>query len=264
MTDLTEKMIGKKDGSIGWLIFNNPTQHNALSHEMRLATLDILDQFERDEDIRVIVLRGAGEKSFISGADISQFDGYVADADRQQEMSSVSTRLAERYEQLRKPTIAMIQGFCLGAGVGTALAVDLRIASEKAQFGIPAGRLGVAYPLRSVRRLVEIVGSGNATEILYTAKRYSATEALNMGLVNKVVPHDALESAVRELASTIADNAPLTIYASKVAIREAMKSDADRNNGLIDSTIAACFSSADHAEGRKAFAEKRKPVFKGK
>jgi enoyl-CoA hydratase len=264
MTDLTEKMIGKKDGSIGWLIFNNPTQHNALSHEMRLATLDILDEFERDDDIRVIVLRGAGEKSFISGADISQFDGYATDADRQREMSTVSARLAERYEHLRKPTIAMIQGFCLGAGVGTALSIDLRIASEKAQFGIPAARLGVAYPLRSVRRLIEIIGSGNATEMLYTAKRYSAAEALNIGLVNKVVPHEELESAVRELAATIADNAPLTIYASKVAIREAMKSDADRNNGLLDSVIAACFSSEDHAEGRKAFAEKRKPVFKGK
>lgn len=258
------KMIGEKDGAIGWVIFNDPERHNAISHEMRLDLIDILDNFEADEAIRVVVMRGAGEKSFVSGADIAQFDGYANDAERKREMAEATARLSDRYESFRKPLIAMIQGYCLGAGVGTALAADLRIASDKAQFGIPAGRLGVAYPLRAVQRLIDIVGSSNATEMLFTANRYAAADALAMGLVNKVVSFSELEATVRNLATTIADNAPLTVRASKIAIREAGKPMAERDTARVEAAISACFASADHAEGRKAFAEKRKPVFTGR
>ncbi|MDH7797916.1 MULTISPECIES: enoyl-CoA hydratase [unclassified Beijerinckia] len=258
------KMIGDKDGAIGWIIFNDPKRHNAISHEMRLDLLGILGDFENDDAIRVVVLRGAGDKSFVSGADISQFEGYANNPERQKDMAATTARLLDRYDTYRKPLIAMIQGYCLGAGVGTALAADLRIASDKAQFGIPAGRLGVAYPLHSVRRLIEIVGSSNATEMLFTANRYAAAEALAMGLVNKVVSTSELEATVRTLAMTIADNAPLTVRASKIAIREAMKPAAECDFTTVAAAVAACFASQDHAEGRKAFAEKRKPVFNGR
>lgn len=258
------KLIGEKDDAIGWITFNDPERHNAISHEMRLDLIDLLDDFEKDDAIRVVVMRGAGEKSFVSGADISQFDGYANNAERQKEMAAATARLGDRYASFSKPLIAMIQGYCLGAGVGTALAADLRIASDKAQFGIPAGRLGVAYPLRAVERLIEIVGSSNATEMLFTANRYAAAEALAMGLVNKVVSFSELEATVRNLAMTIADNAPLTVRASKIAIREAVKPASERDGARVGAAIAACFASQDHAEGRKAFAEKRKPVFAGR
>ncbi|MFM1816326.1 MAG: short-chain-enoyl-CoA hydratase, partial [Pseudomonadota bacterium] len=158
----TDRMIAEKDGAIGWMIFNNPERHNAISYEMRLAILDILAEFERDPAIRVIVLKGAGEKAFVAGSDISQFDKKRATPEQQADYASVSGRVQDAYDALSKPLIAMIQGYCLGAGVGTALNADIRIASEDAQFGIPAGRLGIAYPYAALKRLVDVVGASAA------------------------------------------------------------------------------------------------------
>lgn len=260
----TDKMLARKEGAIGWMTFNNPARHNALSYEMRLAILQILDDFERDPAIRVIVMTGAGEKSFVSGADISQFDAMRSTPEQQAEYERVSQAVQTRYGSLEKPLIAMIRGFCLGGGLQTALAADMRIASEDSQFGIPAGRLGIAYSWPNVAKLVETVGPSTAKHILFTAKRFPAAEALRMGLVNQVVPAAELETTVRELAITIAGNAPLSLLAAKRAIDELVKDPGTRDEEGARAVAARAMASEDFKEGRAAFMEKRKPVWKGR
>lgn len=260
----TDKMLAEKDGVIGWMTFNNPERHNALSYEMRLAILRILDDFESDPAIRVIVMKGAGEKAFVSGADISQFDSRRATPEQQADYDRVSQAVIIRYATLTKPLIAMIRGYCLGGGLQTALAADLRIASDNSSFGIPAGRLGIAYGWDNVANLVNIVGPAKAKDILFTARRFMAAEAEAMGLVNKVVPADALETVVQETAETIAANAPLSILAAKRTIDELMKDPGRRNEASARDATARAMASEDFKEGRKAFMEKRKPVWKGR
>jgi enoyl-CoA hydratase len=260
----TDKMLARKEGTIGWMTFNNPARHNALSYEMRLAVLDILDEYERDDHIRVIVMTGAGEKSFVSGADISQFDAMRSTPEQQAEYDRVSQAMQTKLSTLSKPLIAMIRGYCIGGGLQTALSADLRIASDDSQFAIPAGRLGIAYAWNSVAKLVETVGPSTAKHILFTAKRFPASEALRMGLVNQVVPAGELEAAVRDLASTIGGNAPLSILAAKRAIDELAKDPANRDEAAARAAAARAMASEDFKEGRQAFMEKRKPVWKGR
>ncbi len=260
----TDKMLARKEGGIGWMTFNNPARRNALSYEMRLAILQILEEFEKDDAIRVIVMHGAGDKSFVAGADISQFDSMRATPEQQAEYERVSQAVQARYATLSKPLIAMIRGFCLGGGLQTALAADLRIASDDSTFGIPAGRLGIAYAWPSVSKLVEIVGPSKAKDILYTARRIPAEEAYEMGLINKVVPAADLEDKVRELAATIAGNAPLSIIAAKRAIDELVKAPANRDEAGAKAAAKRAMESEDFIEGRRAFMEKRTPVWKGR
>jgi len=260
----TDKMIAEKDGAIGWMVFNNPQRRNAVSHEMRLAIIAILDDFARDNAIRVIVMKGAGDKAFVSGADISQFEATRATAEDRKHHGVLSQQVQDRYASLEKPLIAMIHGFCLGGGLRTALNADIRIAADDAVFGVPAGRLGIAYDFDSVRKLVEAVGQSRAKEILFTAKRYTAEEALRMGLVNQVVPRSELEDTAREVALTIAQNAPLSTRAAKATVAEVIKDPQDRNMARSLELIEACFTSEDYVEGRRAFMEKRKPTFSGR
>ena len=260
----TDKMIAQKDGAIGWMTFNNPERRNAITYEMRLAILSILDDFETDPAIRVIVLKGAGDKAFVSGSDISQFDSLRATPEQQAEYDRVSLAAMQRYGTVTKPTISMIRGFCLGGGLQTALATDIRIAADDAQFGIPAGRLGIAYGWDNVRKLMDIVGPAHAKEILYTAKRYSAAQALHMGLVTQVVPVAQLETAVRETAGAIAENAPLSVLAAKRAIDELVKDPADRDEDGARAIQKRAMESEDFKEGRRAFMEKRRPVWQGR
>lgn len=260
----TDKMLARKDGAIGWMTFNNPARHNALSYEMRLAVIQILEEFENDDNIRVIVMHGAGDKSFVSGADISQFDKMRSTEEQQAEYERVSQMMQAKLSCLSKPLIAMIRGYCIGGGLQTALSADLRIASDDSQFAIPAGKLGIAYAGASVAKLVETVGPSTAKHILFTAKRFPAAEALRMGLVNQVVPAAELEAATRELASTIAGNAPLSLAASKVAVNELAKEPAHRNEAAAKAAANRAMQSEDFKEGRQAFMEKRKPVWKGR
>lgn len=264
MNHPTDKMLARKDGSIGWMTFNNPARRNALSYEMRLAILQILEDFEKDDSIRVIVMHGAGDKSFVAGADISQFDSMRATPEQQAEYERVSQAVQTRYATLAKPLIAMIRGFCLGGGLQTALAADLRIASDDSTFGIPAGRLGIAYGWPSVAKLVEIVGPAKAKDILFTARRIPALEAYQLGLVNRVVPAADLEDKVREVAATIAANAPLSIIAAKRAIDELVKDPANRDEAGAKAAGKRAMESEDFIEGRRAFMEKRTPVWKGR
>lgn len=260
----TDKMIADVDGHIGWMTFNNPQKRNAMSHDMRVGILEILDAFEKDDTVRVVIMKGAGEHAFISGADINQFEKGERGEEQRREQSAVSERLRERLASYPKPIVAMIHGYCLGGGLLTAMAADIRIASADAQFGIPAARLGVAYPLSGTRKLIELVGSAKAKEILFTGNRIGPNEARDIGLLNQVVTREELEPAVRKLAATLCENAPLSIRAAKVMVDELMKDEGQRDTAACDAVLQACMASEDFVEGRRAFAEKRKPVFKGK
>jgi enoyl-CoA hydratase/carnithine racemase len=260
----TTKLLMEKDGPIGWIIFNQPEKRNAVSQEMWEAMPGYVDELTRDDAIRVVILRGAGDAAFVAGADISQFEKTRATPVQRKHYGAISQQVQDRYAALDKPLIAMIHGYCLGGGLRTALNADIRIASDDAQFGVPAGRLGIAYDFDSVRKLVDAVGPSQAKAILLTAQRYSAAEALRMGLVNQIVPRAELESTVRSLAHMIAENAPLTARASKATVGEIVKDPQDRDMARCLALIEACFTSEDYVEGRRAFMEKRKPIFKGR
>jgi enoyl-CoA hydratase len=260
----TSKMIAEKDGAIGRLIFNNPARHNAVSLEMWQAVTQIMDDFEQDDAVRVIVLSGAGGRAFVSGADISEFKEKRASEEAVAAYGKISEGARRRIQDTPKPTIAMISGYCIGGGVGTALACDLRIAAEGSRFGIPAAKLGLGYAYDGIRKLIDLVGPAYAREIFYTARQFSAEEALRMGLINQVVPADQLESYVKDYCEMIAANAPLTVRSVKVIVREAMKDPSERDLALCKRVVDECFVSEDYTEGRTAFMEKRKPVFKGR
>ena len=259
----TEKMIAEKEGGIGWMTFNQPERRNAISQEMREAILIILDDFELDPSVRVIVMKGAGDKAFVSGSDISRSEKGEATPTELERQSRLSDMVQKRYLTLAKPLIAMINGYCLGGGVATALYADLRIASDNAQFGIPAARLGNAYNWHYTRMLVDAVGPAWAKDILITARRYTAEQALAMGLIHQVAKVNTLDSTVRGIAAAISDNAPLSVIAAKAMIDEAIKDQGARDMDKVVELRKRCLESTDFAEGRRAFNEKRKPQWTG-
>ena len=258
------KMLAARRDSVGVVTFNQPEKHNAVSVEMWHGLAEILDEFAADDSIRTVVLTGAGTRAFVSGADISQFEQRRANADAQRAYDEQTSIGRHKLAHFPKPTIAMIRGYCLGGGLAIAMHTDVRIASTDSQFGIPAARLGLAYGFEGLRRLTSLVGQANARMILYTGERIDASEAFRMGLVNRVVATDALESTVFGLARTIANNAPLSVAASKMAIDQVLLDPQDRDMASLTRATAACFDSEDFKEGRAAFLEKRKPVFKGR
>jgi enoyl-CoA hydratase/carnithine racemase len=260
----TDKLIGRKDGAIGWMIFNNPERRNAVSTEMWQAIPGVLKAFEADPGIRVVVYTGAGDKAFVSGADISQFEDVRANREANEVYSARSATANRSMTRIAKPSIAMIKGYCIGGGLAVALTCDLRICSDDSRFAIPAARLGLGYGYDGLKTLTDVVGPAFAKEILFTARQFSADEALRIGLVNKVVPAGELEQTVRDYAATIGRNAPLTVRAAKMAVREALKDPDRRQLDEVSKAVDACFESADYAEGRKAFMEKRDPVFQGR
>jgi enoyl-CoA hydratase len=260
----TTKMIARKEGGIGWMIFNQPEKHNAVSYEMWAAVPRIMADFEADAAVRVIVLTGAGEKAFVSGADISEFESKRSAEDNIKVYDAAGEAAQRALIEAAKPTIAMIRGICIGGGLAIALNTDIRICSANSVFAVPAARLGLGYKYPGIRRLVDIVGPAFAKEIFFTAGKFSAEDARIMGLVNRVVPEPELEARVRALAATIAANAPLTVKAAKMAIDAAVTDAERRRMAEVDAAIKACFVSEDYVEGRRAFMEKRKPVFRGR
>jgi enoyl-CoA hydratase len=261
---ITEKLLAHKDGAAGWVTFNNPAKRNAMSLDMWLGLDIALNDFLADPAIRVIVLKGAGDKAFVSGADISEFKEKRATVEAVAEYNKISVTTVTKLLTCPKPTIAMIRGFCMGGGLGTALSCDLRICSEDSRFGIPAGKLGVGYKYSALKRLTDLVGPANTAEIFYTARQFDAQEAKDMGLVNRVLPSDKLEAYVADYVKTIGVNAPLTLKAVKVCLNEIAKDDARRDYALCERVVEECFASEDYAEGRTAFMEKRKAVFTGR
>jgi enoyl-CoA hydratase len=232
-----------------------------MSLDMWRAATAVLEQFEQDAAVRVVVLTGAGSKAFVSGADISKFESERDTLDAVAEYNAAVDRFGQALGESSKPAIAMIRGYCLGGGLGIAVCCDLRIANDAARFAVPAAKLGLGYGFANVRRIMDLVGPQFVTEMLLTARQFDASDAARTGLVNHVVPDAEIESYVRELAGVISSNAPLTIRAVKRIVRE-LRSD-DPDVAACDALVRQCFESADYREGRKAFLEKRKPVFRG-
>jgi enoyl-CoA hydratase len=260
----TDKMLRSKDGFIGSMIFNNPERHNATSLEMWEAADEILRDFAADPGIRVVVVSGAGGKAFVSGADISKFESERASPEAVEHYNRTSDRMSTTLATMPKPTIAMIEGWCVGGGVSVATCCDLRVCTEGSRFGVPAAKLGLGYGMKGIRRLEALVGPAMTKEIFFTARHYTAQEALAIGLVNKVVPAGELAAYVKDYAETIAGNAPMTVASVKRIVGELMKDPAERDLELCDRLVAECFASADYIEGRRAFMEKRKPNFIGR
>jgi enoyl-CoA hydratase/carnithine racemase len=243
------------------LTFNNPERHNAMSLDMWRGAAAVLEQFERNTAIRAIVLTGAGGKAFVSGADISKFESERATVDAVLEYNVAVDRFSQTLIECSKPTIAMVRGYCVGGGLGIAVCCDLRVANDASRFAIPAAKLGLGYGFTNIRRIMDLVGPQFATEMLLTARQFDAAKAERIGLVNHVIADVDIETYVRDLAETIAGNAPLTIRAVKRIVRE-LRAD-NPNVAACDALARRCFESEDYREGRKAFLEKRKPIFTG-
>ncbi len=260
----TPYMIARIEGAIGWMIFNNPERRNAVKAAMWEAIPAIMDRFEADPNVRVIVIRGAGDTPFIAGADISEFEVHRASPAALAKYEANADTAAHRIAHSPLPSIAMIRGWCIGGGVGLALDCDLRIAADGSKFGVPATRLGLGYWASGVKRLMDVVGPAHVKEIFYTARHFSAAEALAMGLVNRVVAEPELEAYVRSYCAMIADNAPLTIRAVKRTVDELSRSSTAADIAECDRLVQLCFDSDDYIEGRRAFMEKRRPTFTGR
>jgi enoyl-CoA hydratase len=257
------KILASIADGVGRVVFNQPEKRNAMSVDMWTAMAEALDRFAEDPAVRCVVLQGAGDKAFVSGADISQFEKARSNADAQAEYDKLTSAGRARLAAYKKPVIAQIRGFCMGGGLGIAMSTDIRIAADDSQFGIPAAKLGIAYGFDMVRALVDLVGPAHAHMILMTGQRFDAREAERFGLVNKVVPVAELDSTVAKLAATMANNAPLSLLTNKMTVKSVLMDRADRDMEKLRAAMAACFDSNDYREGRRAFMEKRKPAFTG-
>ena len=254
----------EKRGAVGWIIFDQPAKRNALNDAMWRGIAPAMQKFDADPEVRCVAFRGAGTEAFSAGADISEFDKNRASQESVGQYDTLLDQVLHAIQDSRKPSLAMIYGYCLGGGLEIALACDLRYCGASAQFGIPAAKLGLAYNVEGHKRLLETVGHARAREIMFLGRRYPAEEALAMGLVHRVLADDSLESFVDEALKTLSENAPLSIANSKTLIEEYVKSVGAPDHARMQAAMERCARSEDYKEGRRAFMEKRKPAFKGK
>ena len=259
----TEKMRAHVVGGIGWIVFNNPARHNAVSLEMWKALALILESFHCDPSVRVVVMKGEGCKAFVSGADISEFDSKRSNIEQKRDYADASGKAQKWIEKMEKPLIAMIQGYCIGGGLALAMSADIRFTTPDSKFGIPAAKLGLGYEYSGLKTLCNLVGPARAKDIMFTARLMDSEESYQMGLVNFIVDNDSIEKRVKEYAEIISNNAPLTVEAAKGAINDFCKDPRDRDLARVQLMIDKCFDSEDYKEGRLAFKEKRTARFTG-
>ena len=251
-------------GGVATVIFSNPPRMNAMTYDMWQAVPKVFAELDADPAVRLIVCAGDGEKAFISGADISQFEKLRGTVEAQIVYNKAVENAYQAPLNCTKPVIARIRGICIGGGLGFAAACDLRICSEDSVFRMPAARLGLGYSPAGVRRFMNVLGAANTIDLFMSARKLDAKEALRMGFVSKVVPAAELEKTVADYCKLVAENAPLTVAAAKYAVQQWLKDEKDRDLAKAMKMVEACFASEDHKEGRKAFMEKRTPEFKGK
>lgn len=259
----TPKLMAEIDGPVGLLTINNPNQHNAVSYAMWQAVAGLIKALDAREQLRVIVITGAGNKAFVSGADISEFKKTRNDADAARDYERAAGNAFDAIARTSRPVIAKIRGFCLGGGLGLAAACDLRLAAEDATFAIPAARLGLAYGHNGLKKLIGLIGPARTKELIFTAQRICAAEAKEMGLVNRVFPSGELDGEVEKLCTQISANAPLTIAAAKSAIAALLQAPENYDAAALEKLADKCFASDDYTEGCAAFMEKRPAQFKG-
>jgi len=260
----TTKILARVEDHVAWLTFNHPERRNAVSLEMWQGLADATAAFEADPDVRVVVVHGAGGKSFAAGADISEFAKYRSNAEQKEQYGAISARAHAGLSGLSKPLIGMIQGYCIGGGLALALSADIRFASPGSRFGIPAAKLGLGYDYPGLAKLARLVGPSVAKDIMFSARFLEADEALKVGLINRVVDESEIEAHVREYANRVAANAPLTVHAAKAAIRVFENYSNDPAAAELNTLVNRCFNSEDYKEGREAFMEKRTPKFRGR
>jgi enoyl-CoA hydratase/carnithine racemase len=259
----TERVETWLDQTTLHIRFNNVARHNALSVDMWEAVPALLSQAKHDMRVRLVVFSGAGEKAFVSGADISQFEDMRAAKEAVTKYEHMAETALMSIYNFPKPTLACIRGYCIGGGVNVAISCDMRIAASDAIFSVPAAKLGLGYRYSAMKNLVDLIGPGAAKDLFFTARRLDANEALRLGLVSRVCETEKLPELLAEYTSALAANAPITIAAAKAITKEILKPSPELDMALCQQLIRKCFDSADYAEGRKAFMEKRKPVFKG-
>ena len=263
--NLTSGLIGAETtGGIGWLIWDNPSKLNALSPGMYEDALTVIEAYEADPAIKVVVMRGSGRRAFISGADITSFNKTRADAETARLAREAPEKLRLKLLNLDMPLIAMIYGYCLGGGMGMALNADMRFASTDSQFSVPAAVRGIAYAPAGLKQLVDLVGPSAAKDIMFSARRLKSDEALRIGLINRVVDAEELEAATIAYAQVLAANAPLSIKASKYFINQLGLERDQRDEARMEAMQREAENSADFKEATQSFLEKRKPVFLGR
>ncbi|MBI4516914.1 MAG: enoyl-CoA hydratase/isomerase family protein [Deltaproteobacteria bacterium] len=263
MATANDELLVQREPPLAWVIINRPQARNAMTRAVWQGLAEQLPALGSDPAIRVVIIRGAGDEAFISGADISEFPAIRADAAMTAQYDQVTAAAWLAIAALPQPVIAMINGLCFGGGCSVAVACDLRFAAEHARFAVPAARLGLAYPLEAIARLLQVVGPGAAAEILLSARTLDAGEALGVGLVNQIVARNEIEAWTRDYALRMADNAPLTLAAHKLAIHELLKPAGQQDRAAVRAAMARCFNSADYQEGVAAFLAKRRPRFAG-
>lgn len=257
------ELITRRDGAVGTIVFSNPQKLNAVTYDMWSALPAAVAALDADPAVRVVVITGDGEKSFISGADISQFEKLRGTTDAQAEYNNAVERAYLAPMQCSKPVIARIRGICIGGGLGLAAACDVRIAADDAVFRMPAARLGLGYGATGIRRFMNVIGAANTGDIFFSARKFSAAQASQMGFLSQVFPAAVFEREATAYCRMASENAPLTLAAAKFSIQQWLKDPADRDLATAAKMVAACFASADHKEGRSAFMEKRTPRFNG-